>query len=228
LTRRDQFPILRASFRLLREAHREELMSLRKLILIRHGETAGQSSIRFYGSTDVDLSAEGRAQMRRVAGVLRHQAIDLWAASSLCRSWRGAAIVNGGAQIMLEAGFREIHFGRWEGMTAEEIKASDPVRYEDWQNAAEGFEFPGGELRAEFRARVALGLARVTAAGARTAACVLHKGVIREIVRALTGSAMDRSKPALGEIVEVSCTPQGDWVLGSRGSNPEGLEEAAA
>ena len=203
-------------------------MSLRKLILIRHGETEGQSSIRFYGSTDVDLSAEGRAQMRRVAGVLRHQAIDLWAASSLSRSWRGAAIVNGGAQIMLEPGFREIHFGRWEGMTAEEIKASDPVRYEDWQNAAEGFEFPGGELRAEFRARVALGLARVTAAGARTAACVLHKGVIREIVRALTGSALDRSKPALGEIVEVSRTPQGDWVLGSRGSNPAGLEEEAA
>ena len=201
---------------------------MRKLILIRHGETEGQSSIRFYGSTDVDLSAEGRAQMRRAAGVLRSQAIDLWAASSLCRSWRGAAIVNGGAQIMLEAGFREIHFGRWEGMTAEEIKASDPVRYEDWQNGVEGFEFPGGELRAEFRARVALGLARVTSAGARTAACVLHKGVIREIVRALTGNALDRSKPALGEIVEVSRTPAGEWVLGSRGSNPAGLEEEAA
>ncbi len=202
-------------------------MSLRKLILIRHGETDGQSSIRFYGSTDVELSEAGCAQMRSVAGTLRHQAIDLWVASSLRRSWKGAQIASGGAQVRLEADFREIHFGRWEGLTAEEIKASDPVRYEDWQNGAEGFEFPGGEPRQDFRARVALGLARLGTTDARTAACVLHKGVIREIARALTGAAPDRSKPDVGGVVEVTLTATGEWVLGSRSSNPAGLEQAA-
>jgi broad specificity phosphatase PhoE len=201
---------------------------LRKLILIRHGETDGQSSVRFYGSTDVELSDAGRAQMRRAGAALRHGAIDLWVASSLRRSWKGAQIASGGAQVRLEAGFREIHFGRWEGMTAEEIKASDPVRYEDWQSGAEGFEYPGGESRADSRARVAAGLASLNATGARTAACVLHKGVIREIVRALTGTAPDRTKPELGGVLEVTRTPSGEWVLGSRSSNPAGLEEEAA
>jgi len=201
-------------------------MSLRKLILIRHGETDGQSSIRYYGATDVDLSDAGRVQMRRAGVALRNHAIDLWVASSLQRSWKGAQLVSGGQKVLLEASFREIDFGHWEGKTAEEIKASDPVRYEDWQAGAEGFEYPNGELREAFRARVAEGLVRLGASGARSAACVLHKGVIREIVRTLTGSAPDRARPALGEILEVTCTPSGEWLLGSRGSNPAGLEAA--
>jgi broad specificity phosphatase PhoE len=204
-------------------------MSLRKLILIRHGETDGQSSVRYYGATDVDLSAEGRAQMRHVAGALRHQAIELWVASSLQRSWRGAQLASGGrAQVKLESGLREIHFGAWEGKTAEEIKASDPVRFEDWQSGKDAFEYPNGELRETFRARVAEALVRINATGARTAACVLHKGVIREIVRALTGATLDRARPALGEIIEVVKTPAGEWVLGARSSDPAGLGVEAA
>ena len=203
-------------------------MSLRKLILIRHGETDGQSSVRYFGSTDVELSDAGRAQMRSAGAALRHQAIDVWVASSLQRSWKGARIASGGRPVRIEGGFREIHFGAWEGLTAEEIKARDPIRFEDWQNGVEGFEYPGGESRADFRERVANSLIALNASGVRSAACVLHKGVIREIVRALTGSAPEKSQPALGAALEVTRTPSGEWVLGSRGSNPAGLEEEAA
>jgi broad specificity phosphatase PhoE len=203
-------------------------MPLRKLILIRHGETDGQSSVRYHGSTDVPLSEAGRAQMRRVASRLRETPIDRWVGSSLSRSWQSAAIASRGAQVKLEADFREIHFGRWEGMTAEEIRASDPVRYEDWQKGAEGFEYPNGEPRAAFRTRVGSALARLLAEDGHTGACVLHKGVIREIVRALTGSALDRSKLAVGELVELTHTAAGEWVLGSRSSNPAALSEEAA
>lgn len=203
-------------------------MSLRKLILVRHGETDGQSSVRFYGSTDVALSAAGEAQMRRVGASLRHHPVDVWVASNLQRAWKGAQLASGGARVRIESDFREIHFGSWEGLTAEEIKARDPVRYEDWRNGAEGFEYPGGEPRAEFRERVASGLVSLNATGARTAVCVLHKGVVREIVRALTGSALDRAQPALGGVVEVTRTATGEWVLGSRSSNPPGLEDEAA
>ena len=35
-----------------------------RLILVRHGETEGESSIRYHGRTDVALSELGRAQMR--------------------------------------------------------------------------------------------------------------------------------------------------------------------
>jgi broad specificity phosphatase PhoE len=203
-------------------------MSLRRLILIRHGETEGQSSVRFFGSTDVDLSESGRAEMRRAGNALREQEIGLWVASNQRRSWRGAAIASEGARLVLEADFREIHFGRWEGMTREEIQASDPVRYEDWQKAAGEFEFPDGESREAFRARVGRGLARLLAAPVHTAAGVLHKGVIREIVRQQTGEVLPRPLPEIGAALELTRTATGVWILGRRSSDPPGLENEAA
>jgi broad specificity phosphatase PhoE len=38
-------------------------MAAAELLLVRHGETVGQSSIRLYGATDVALSDEGELQM---------------------------------------------------------------------------------------------------------------------------------------------------------------------
>ena len=43
------------------------MSKLRRIVALRHGETTGQSSIRFHGSSDLPLSDEGRAQMREAA-----------------------------------------------------------------------------------------------------------------------------------------------------------------
>jgi len=211
-----------------RLARRTPMSQLRHLVLVRHGETDGESSIRFHGSTDVPLSAEGRAQMRRVSGHLGGEEPDLVIASPLRRSWHGAWIVGRGAPVRLEHDFREVHFGRWEGLTKEEIEARDPSLYQEWQSGAEGFGYPGGESRAAFRERVQNGLDRVLAVSARSAVCVLHKGVIRVIAETLSGEVPSDAQLELGGQVEVSRRPDGTWVLGRRGSNPAGLDEAAA
>ena len=198
------------------------MAKLRRLVLVRHGETDGESGQRFHGSGDVALSKEGRAQMRRVAACLSHPT-DLVVASPLRRSWTSAVIAGRGAEVRLESRFREIHFGRWEGLTKEEIRASDPILYEDWQARKPGFEYPGGELRDAFRERVQAGLDGLLAADARDALLVLHKGVIRTIVEELTGVPLDRERPALAEIVGVSRQPDGSWFLGRHSSNPPAL-----
>ncbi len=108
------------------------MSQLRRLVLIRHGETVGDSSVRFHGSNDVELSAEGRALMREVARGLRGEVFDLVLASHLRRSWEAASIVVGGAPVRLAHAFREIDFGRWEGVTKPELEASDPLLYKDW------------------------------------------------------------------------------------------------
>ena len=69
-------------------------MAVRRLVLVRHGETEGESSVRFHGSGDVALSNLGRRQMQGVARVLRDEPVDHWVASSLRRSWEGAAIAS--------------------------------------------------------------------------------------------------------------------------------------
>ncbi len=202
-------------------------MPLRRIVLIRHGETDGNSSERYHGSTDVALSSEGERQMRVASASLGSEEFDLIVASSLKRSWQAAWLVSGGAPLRMEAGFRERHFGRWEGLTRQEIQAQDPALYEDWQNGAEGFEFPGGETNADFSARVGETLQALLAAHGNSALAVLHKGVIKEIVRRLGGDPFEGDAPALGEVVVLTRLPDGSWIRGRRGSNPPGLDEAA-
>jgi broad specificity phosphatase PhoE len=194
---------------------------LRRIVLIRHGETVGNSAERLHGSADLALSPEGLAQMRRAAALLRTEVFDLVVASTLRRSWEAAQRVAGGAPIRLENDFREIHFGRWEGLTRSEIEASDPVAYQSWRSKAAGFEYPGGEPRAHFRARVARGLERLEASGADAVLGVLHRGVIRTIGEQLLGSPLEDATPSLGEVVSFSRNPGGGWFCGRRSSSPE-------
>lgn len=201
------------------------LMSgLRRIVLIRHGETVGNSSERLHGSADLALSPDGLEQMRSAAASLRTEVFELVVASTLRRSWEGAQIVSGGAPIRLENDFREIHFGRWEGLTRSEIEASDPISFRDWQARKAGFEFPGGEPRAQFRARVVRGFERLQASGADAVLAVLHRGVVRALGEHLLGAPLADATPALGEVVALSRAPGGAWYRGRHGSNPEGLE----
>jgi broad specificity phosphatase PhoE len=200
------------------------MATLRRLVLVRHGETEGNSSVRFHGSGDVPLSDHGRAQMRELARRLHGEVFDLVVASPLRRAWEGARIVSGGAPVCLEHDFREIHFGRWEGMTADEIEAVDPILYHEWQAGVAGFEYPGGELRADFRKRVLRGLARLEQSGVATALVVIHKGVIRTLAAHLLGAALADGDPGLGGAVGLFRTADGAWSVGRRGSDPAVLQ----
>jgi broad specificity phosphatase PhoE len=187
---------------------------LRRILLVRHGETDGDSSVRFHGSNDVGLSAEGLEQMARAARQVGRQPIDLVVASPLRRSWRAAWIVGGGAPVRLESDFREVHFGRWEGLTKEEIQACDPILYQDWQSGADGFAYPEGESREELRGRVGRGLERLMAADVHSALLVLHKGVIRLVVERLTGEFLPVGDPPLGGVVTLTRAADGSWYRG--------------
>lgn len=201
---------------------------LRRIVMLRHGETDGESSVRFHGATDVPLSEEGRAHMRQARDALANEWFDLLVASPLRRSWESARIVCGGqAPVRIEPDFREIDFGRWEGLTLEEIQQRDPILFGDWQARAQGFAFPGGEKRADFVARVEAGLERVLASGARSALLVLHKGPIRAIAEKLLGEALPGDQPGLGCAVSLSRGADGRWQPGRRSSNPPGLASSS-
>lgn len=199
------------------------MSKLRRIVMVRHGETVGDSSIRFHGSGDVALSDEGRAQMREIRRTLRREVFDLVVASPLRRSWEAARIVTGGVPVRLEPDFREIHFGRWEGMTREEIEEAEPVLARDWQAGAPGFEYPGGELRSDFRKRVLRGLERLHESGASSVLIVAHKGVIRTIAEKLLGAPLADGQPPLGDGVALGRRADGSWFEGRRSSNPAGL-----
>jgi broad specificity phosphatase PhoE len=156
------------------------MTTVRRLVLVRHGETTGQSSVRYYGATDVPLSRLGEAQMRHAGAALAGETFDAVYSSRLQRSRRGAMLVSGGRhQPTPLAAFDEVDFGRWEGWTREEIAARDPEAFAGWQQDPEHFVYPGGECRQAFRQRVAAGLATLLAdPDGERLLLVVHRGII--------------------------------------------------
>ena len=174
---------------------------MNRIVFVRHGETVGQSSIRYWGATDVGLSDDGRAQMRGARQLLPDEGFDHVVASPLSRAWEGARIVWPSGPIRLDGDFREIDFGRWEGLTIEEIEARDPELFRDFEQRRRVFTFPGGEAREDFRVRVRRGVDRLLAGGSRSALVVVHHGVVRASVEYLTGNELEHGNPPLGGVV---------------------------
>jgi broad specificity phosphatase PhoE len=164
------------------------------LVMVRHGETEGESSTRYHGRTDVALSELGREQMLAVARRFGRDRFAQVFASPLGRARESAAIIAGHDRIVLIDEFREVDFGLFEGLTADEIRARHPEDYKRWmrERLATDYAYPGGESRAAFTVRVSRGVERMFAhwgPGERgdcaQALLVAHRGVIRAIARGL-------------------------------------------
>jgi broad specificity phosphatase PhoE len=172
------------------------------LVLVRHGETEGESSIRYHGRNDVRLSKLGRAQMlatrRELESRLGNVRFDHLFTTPLSRAFESARLIAGdAATIVTIEDFIEVHFGLFEGLTADEIRERHPIEFEKWNadRLAPSYTYPEGESRALFAERVERGLLKtlqlIDAAESSESQHILiaaHRGVIRTIVRALTGA----------------------------------------
>jgi broad specificity phosphatase PhoE len=167
------------------------------LVLVRHGETEGQSSIRYHGRGDVALDERGRAQMRAAARLLQGEVFGKVFASPLLRAIEGARIIAGDrAAIIAIDEFVEIDFGDFEGLTIDEIRQRHPDQFERWQQRRleADYQYPNGESGAAFRERVKIGMRRMFELWRESrdvfggcAFLVAHRGVIRLILQWLAG-----------------------------------------
>jgi broad specificity phosphatase PhoE len=162
-----------------------------EIVLIRHGETVGQSSIRLYGATDIALSSLGLQQIERVAAAHRGEGFAAVLASPLQRSRVAAELV---AQALVPPPpvtvvpeFKEVDFGAWEGWTFEEVADRDPEGLRRFHAEGLDFTYPGGESRRSFWERAQAGARRTLAQAEGRVVAVLHKGVIKAVLAALTG-----------------------------------------
>ena len=176
------------------------IQSILRLTLVRHGETEGESSIRYHGRTDVRLSPLGRAQMEQVRAVLAPRHLAAAYSSTLLRSSAAARIIcagNSGAPAVTELeGFNEVDFGQWEGLTVAQIRSLYPALYQEWQMQRGDFVYPGGESGRAFQARVVRTLRQALGhAPPGELLFVLHKGVIRCIVTELLGREAVNRQP---------------------------------
>jgi broad specificity phosphatase PhoE len=161
-----------------------------RLYFVRHGATQLTAEDRFAGAVGVDLSDEGRWQVKRLAERLRDDGICAAYCSPLSRTVETAQILAAphGLELLRRDGLREIGHGRWEGLTRREVEERFGDEYAQWEADPFTFAPEAGESGLAVLAR-ALPVVReivVRHPGERVLV-VSHKATLRLILSSLVG-----------------------------------------
>jgi broad specificity phosphatase PhoE len=165
-----------------------------ELLFIRHAETDLAGT--FCGQSDPELNDRGRAHLGELISRLRDQEIGLIFSSDLRRAQMTSKAIAEAFNLRchLRTGLREINFGRWEGLTWEEIRRQDGVYAHRWMAEYPRLPAPDGENYCDFERRV-LKEVRFLSLLAETAgypvAVVTHAGVLRTVLCTLHGYSED-------------------------------------
>lgn len=161
-----------------------------RLLLVRHGATTLSAEDRFAGSTDVELSDEGRGQAGRLAQRLAGESLSAVYASPMKRTIETANIVARphGLVPQLADGLREIDHGRWEGMRRSEVEHAFSEEYAAWEADPFTFAPRGGESGLNVLARALPVVREIVVRHAEEILLVVsHKATIRLLISSLLG-----------------------------------------
>ena len=153
--------------------------------LVRHGAVVGSETRRFIGHLDVPLSSHGEAQIAALGRRLASVRLAAVYSSDLVRTRRSAEILAAPHHLTVLplAGLREFSMGRWEGLTAEEIRVRAPDAFTAWMADVGRFQFPGGECLDEVATRSWSAFEDIVAAHeGQSIAIVAHGGSNRAIL----------------------------------------------
>jgi len=174
---------------------------VRRVLVIRHGESTWNVERRWQGWLDAPLTPAGVEQAVTRARQLSRDGVipRVVYTSDLERARRTAEIVANrlDAPLFPDLGFRERNGGEWQGQTVDEIEAGWPGMRDAWRRG-ELDAPPGGETDSQALARFDAALHRALAhVGDGMLLIVTHHGVLR-VVANRAGAAVEATIPNLG------------------------------
>ncbi|RZS31406.1 glucosyl-3-phosphoglycerate phosphatase (pgm family) [Herbihabitans rhizosphaerae] len=161
-------------------------MTLRRLVLWRHGETDYNASGRMQGHIDSSLTEVGWNQARFAVTALARFSPDLVVASDLRRATDTATVFTEatGVPLRVDKRLRETFLGVWQGKKGADIDAAWPGDRRLWQTDAT-WAPPGGEARVEVAARAREAVAALDEGEQETALLATHGGLIVALTASL-------------------------------------------
>jgi broad specificity phosphatase PhoE len=185
----------------------EATPTMKRLILVRHGETVWNARKILQGQSDIDLSERGIAQAKALKRAVDRFEPDTAIVSDLVRATHTAQILGWG-KAAPDANWREADLGQWTGHDAKELIAQHPVQYQAWRDGKDAP--PGGESFADFKARIAKAVSALQSLHGNVLV-VTHGGVVRAALSHLIGLHPDRIvavNPASATVLDMSNTPR--------------------
>lgn len=167
-------------------------MALKRLLLIRPGETDWNYQGRWQGWVAAPLNAHGQQQVERLASFIRHLGVAALYASDHKRAQQTANILSEaiGFEPIFDARLRERNIGQWQGLTVPEIHGWYKEEFRQLQSDPENYVIPQGESLGQVRKRVLRILDEIMQKAdrmdnAESVAVVTHTTTIRVMVGAL-------------------------------------------
>jgi broad specificity phosphatase PhoE len=127
-----------------------------RILLVRHGQTDYNASLRVQGQIDIPLNETGRWQAERIGMRLSTYSPGLILTSDLSRAADTAkSIARHHPNTPFEQTelLREVRYGVFEGLSREDITARYPEEFHLWQGNDDGYMPPEAETIDEQRAR---------------------------------------------------------------------------
>ncbi len=173
------------------------VLSVRRLVIWRHGRTEWNAEGRFQGQMDPPLDQEGRNQAVRTAPHLVAGGLSpddtVVVSSDLTRAAETAATLTAllGVPLLLDERLREHGMGSWEGLTRDDVAQRFPDQYADW-TAGRPVVGRGGEEPAAVAERALAALADLPAAA--SAVVVTHGGTAGRLLERLLELSPDHRR----------------------------------
>lgn len=192
---------------------------MKRILLIRHGQTDWNLEERWQGSTDVPLNAQGIEQAHIVARTLSKQRITAVYSSDLIRAKLTADVIAAahGLTVHADPRWRELHLGVFQGLTYHEISARYPEEVEKMRTDYMGYIMPQGESRRAMQIRTYEALLDIVARepDGSTSVVVSHGGTIRVILlRLFAESAVEKRSLSNTSVTTIETDNDGQsWTL---------------
>ena len=118
-----------------------------EIILARHGETEWNVAEIFRGRTDIELNETGIKQAELLAEYLSNAKIDAIYSSPLKRALKTAETIarHHELDINIAPGLIDFNYGKWQGLSNQEVKDKYKELYAEWINHPDGVKMPDGE-----------------------------------------------------------------------------------
>lgn len=161
-----------------------------KIIFVRHGETEWNKNKKFRGQIDVKLNSRGIEQAKAVAKVLLNSKIDAIYSSPLSRATKTAKIIanDHSKDVKVVNGFIDINFGKWQGLSKNEVIEKYNKIYNDWCKNPHKVKFIDGECLDDVKKRAISALNILLQKHIdETIVIVSHRVVLKVLICALLG-----------------------------------------
>ena len=176
-------------------------MTITRLCLIRHGETAWNAEKRLQGHTDIPLNSRGEAQALQMAQAIKNTKLkfDVLYTSDLKRAFDTA---NALVQLLdmeakVDSALRERHFGALQGFSIDEAPGLRPDIWQAHISRELDHELEGGESIHQFASRVQGALdAIVQQHQGKTILLVSHGGTLDMMYRIASNQALSAERVA--------------------------------